>query len=163
MYTFNGKIRYSETDSEGRLTLPSLLNYFQDCTTFQSEELDIGINYMREQHLVWVLSFWQIEVLRYPRLGERVIAGTLPYEFKSFLGYRNFVLKTEAGECLAKAASLWSLLNTDTGKPSLPAAKILDSYTLEERIDMEYAPRKIKLPDGGRNEKPLIVKKPSCK
>ena len=67
MYSFDSKIRYSECDSEGRLTLAALLNYFQDCSTFQSEALDVGIEYLKEKHLVWVLSFWQIEVERYPR------------------------------------------------------------------------------------------------
>ena len=40
-YSFDAKIRYSETDSEGKLTLSSLLNYFQDCVTFHCE--DIGL------------------------------------------------------------------------------------------------------------------------
>ena len=34
MYAFDSRIRYSETDSEGYLTLDALLNYFQDCSTF---------------------------------------------------------------------------------------------------------------------------------
>lgn len=29
MYAFDSRIRYSETDSEGRLTLNALLNYFR--------------------------------------------------------------------------------------------------------------------------------------
>ena len=33
MYAFDSRIRYSETDSEGYLTLDALLNYFQDCST----------------------------------------------------------------------------------------------------------------------------------
>ena len=39
MYQFQSRIRYSEVDSEGRLTMASLINYFQDCSTFQSEDL----------------------------------------------------------------------------------------------------------------------------
>ena len=43
MYAFDSRIRYSETDSEGRLTLNALLNYFQDCSTFHSEDVGLGI------------------------------------------------------------------------------------------------------------------------
>lgn len=39
MYSFKSKIRYSETDSRGRLSLEALLDYFQDCSAFQSEAL----------------------------------------------------------------------------------------------------------------------------
>ena len=31
MYSFEGRIRYSECDEAGRLSLFSLMNYLQDC------------------------------------------------------------------------------------------------------------------------------------
>lgn len=159
MYTFESRIRYSETDSEGKLTMASLLNYFQDASTFQSEELGMGVEYLRTQHLVWVLSSWQIVVERYPKLCEKVIIGTLPYDMRGFLGYRNFAMLTEDGEYLAKANSLWSLLNTDTGKPSRVNDMIMQRYPLEEKLSMEYAPRKIEMPVGGTVMEPVVVKK----
>ncbi len=39
MYTFQSRIRYSEVGPDGRLTLESLLDYFQDASTFHSEDL----------------------------------------------------------------------------------------------------------------------------
>ena len=72
MYTFESRIRYSETDSEGKLTIASLINYFQDCSTFQAEELGLGLDYLKERHMVWVLSSWQIVAERYPKLCEKV-------------------------------------------------------------------------------------------
>lgn len=159
MYTFESRIRYSETDSEGRLTLGALLNYFQDCSTFHSEDLGLGLAYLKQRHMVWVLSSWQIVVERYPSLCERVEAGTFPYEFKSFLGSRNFFLRTGGGEVLAKANSLWSLLDTETGKPVRPSEEMLEGYRLEQRLDMDYAPRRIGLPTHMEEREPLIVKK----
>ena len=47
MYTFDSRVRYSETDSGGKLTMASLINYFQDCSTFQAEELGVGVEYLR--------------------------------------------------------------------------------------------------------------------
>ena len=35
MYSFDSRIRYSETDADGRLTPEKLIDYFQDCSTFQ--------------------------------------------------------------------------------------------------------------------------------
>lgn len=158
-YTFDGKIRYSETDSEGRLTLAALLNYFQDCSTFQSEMLGLGVKYMKEKHLVWVLSSWQIVVERYPMLCEDVQIGTFPYDFKSFLGSRNFFMKDKEGKYIAKANSLWSLLNTETMKPVAAPEDMVERYGLEPKLEMDYASRKINVPQGGMQGDPIIVKK----
>lgn len=159
MYFFDGRIRYSEVDSEGRLTLASLLNYFQDCSTFHSEDLGLGVEYLAERHLVWVLSSWQIVVERYPRMGELVKIGTAPYEFKGFLGCRNFVMAAEDGAYLAKANSLWCLLNTDTGKPTVPPEEMIEGYVTSPKLDMEYAPRKIAIPENGDDGEIITVKK----
>lgn len=146
MYTFSSKIRYSELDETGHLSIEALLDYFQDCSTFQSEELGIGRKYLTEHQMVWVMSYWQIIVERYPQIGEKVTIGTAPYEFKGFLGCRNFWMKSEAGENLACANSIWSLLSTQTGYPVKPEPKMLESYALEPKLDMNYAPRKILIP-----------------
>lgn len=158
MYTFDGRIRYSETDSEGKLTMASLLNYFQDCSTFHSEDVKLGVDFLRARHQVWVLSSWQIVVERYPRFCERVTVGTQPYDMKGFLGYRNFAMLTEEGEYLAKANSIWSLLNLETGKPVPADQEMAQGYGIGEKLDMEYAPRKIVIPEGGISGEAIVVK-----
>ena len=159
MYTFNSRIRYSETDSEGKLTMAALINYFQDCSTFHSEDVGLGIQYLRERSLVWVLSSWQILVDRYPQMGENVTVGTCPYDMRGFLGYRNFWLADEKGNYIAKANTLWSLLNTNTGKPSAITEDMAEGYGLGEKLEMEYAPRKIAVPQGGVTQEIIVVKK----
>lgn len=158
MYTFDSRIRYSETDSEGKLTMASLLNYFQDSSTFHSEDIGLGVGYFKEVHQVWVLSSWQIVVERYPELCERVIIGTQPYDMKGFLGYRNFAMMTESGEYLARANSIWSLLDLDTGKPVPVSEEMIQKYGTGEKLDMQYAPRKIIIPGGGVSGEAIVVK-----
>ncbi len=159
MYTFDSRIRYSETDSEGNLTLAALINYFQDCSTFQSEDVGLGLNYLREKKLVWVLAFWQIAVERYPALGERVTVGTQPYDLKGPFGYRNFWMEDGQGSYTAKGNSLWMLLNTETGRPVNVTEELARGYQIGEKLPMEYAPRKIAIPQGGVSRPPLTVKK----
>lgn len=146
MYKFDSRIRYSEVDREGKLSLESLLGYFQDCSTFHSEDLGVGLKYLKERHIAWVLSAWQIVAERYPELGERVVIGTAPYEFKSFMGYRNFLMETEDGERLAYANTMWTLMDLKQMKPMKATPELLEAYKLETRLDMDYAPRKIALP-----------------
>ncbi len=158
MYTFQSRIRYSEVGPDGKLTLESLLDYFQDVSTFHSEDLGLGVGYLKEKNMVWVLSSWQIVVERYPMLCEKVITGTAPYEFKGFVGYRNFWMETEAGERLAYANSIWSLMDTVKKAPAKPTAEMLEGYRLAEKLPMDYAPRKISMPGGGKREEELSVK-----
>ena len=68
MYTFQSKVRYSELDPERKLSIASIVDYFQDCSTFHSEQLGVGIDYLEERSLVWVMSYWQIVIDRYPKL-----------------------------------------------------------------------------------------------
>lgn len=158
MYTFQSRIRYSEVGTDGNLTLESLLDYFQDCSTFHSEDLGLGIEYLKKHQAAWVLSAWQIVVNRYPRLNESVTIGTAPYDFKGFVGSRNFWMDTEAGERLAYANSVWSLINTEKGVPMKPTQDMLDGYVLAEKLDMNYAPRKIAVPAFGNGQEEVIVR-----
>ena len=97
MYTFAGRIRYSETDAEETLTIPALMNYLQDCSTFQSEDGNVGIRYLADHNWGWIVNFWQIDILRLPKLGEEVVTGTSPYSLKGFMGLRNFMMETKEG------------------------------------------------------------------
>ena len=60
----------------------------------------MGCKNFPQQNLFFVLRPKLCIVERYPAMGERVIVGTLPYEFKGFVGYRNFVMMDEQGRNL---------------------------------------------------------------
>ena len=159
MYSFTSNIRFSEVDSSKRLTLTSLINYFQDCTIFHSESLHAGFEYLEPQHKAWVLSSWQVIIHRLPTFGEKVFVGTWPYNFSSLSGDRNFVLQNEAGENLVVANSFWVFTDTQTGRPSRLDPDYVKLYPMESPLTMEYAPRKIALPEAYSEEAPFLVTK----
>lgn len=147
MYNFTSRIRYSETDAYGRLTPEKLIDYFQDCSTFQSEDSGIGVERMMERGLAWIIVYWRVEICRMPVLGEEVRIGTLPYEMKGGVGLRNFLMETMDGKRLAVANSVWTLVDTQTKHPVRIPADIRARYPLGDRLDMKYDSRKIRLPD----------------
>ena len=61
-YSFNSRVRYSETGENGKLTLPGVLNYFQDCCTFHAESVGLGGDVLKARDRAWVLSSWQVIV-----------------------------------------------------------------------------------------------------
>ena len=107
MYSFSNRVRYSEVNSEKELTLPSLLDYLQDCCTFESEDFGVGVDYLAKEQVAWILSSWEIKVYRYPQMGQHIKVSTWPYAFRGFYGYRNFCIEGEDGEIFAEANSVW--------------------------------------------------------
>ncbi|MCD7834880.1 MAG: thioesterase [Lachnospiraceae bacterium] len=148
-YQFESRIRFSEVGQDRRLTKVSLVDYFQDCSTFHSEECGIGIDCLDAHGCVWMILFWQIDIQRLPLLGEHVITRTWPYDFQAFYGYRNFALLDEREQFLAKANSVWALIDRKTERPMRVLPEVANGYGLEPRLDMEYLPRKIKLSGKG--------------
>ena len=157
MYSFDSCVRYSEVGEDKKLTLNGMINYFQDCSTFHSEELQVGVGKLEALQRVWVLSSWQIVIDRYPSLCERIRISTWPYQFQGFLGWRNFTMTDGDGRMLAWANSLWTFLDTQTGRPARVPEEIENAYELEERLDMNYASRKLPMPKGGETGDPFAV------
>ena len=158
-YSFKGRVRYSEIGEDGCLTLPGIQNYYQDCCTFQSENIGQGMEALEERQRAWVVSSWQIVVNRYPGLGETIVASTAPYGVKGFLGMRNFTLKTEDGELLSYANSIWTNIDTETGLPARLTDEDTRGYELDEKLEMDYAPRKIALPEGMEAQESFAIQK----
>jgi acyl-ACP thioesterase len=144
IYTFDSRIRYSEIDHRETLTLPGLINYYQDCSTFQSEDIGYGILYGKEHNRAWVLSYWQIVIDRYPKIFEQVTTGTFATGMNGLLAGRNFFMKDADGTQISCANSLWVYMNLETGRPMMPDEKEMEAYGFEPKLPMEYEGRRIR-------------------
>lgn len=147
MYTFDSRVRYSETDESGHLSPLSAINYLQDCSTFQSEMLGVGVQWLRDHHRAWFLNSWRILADRYPALGEKIRIGTFAYGFKGIYGYRHFFIQDEAGNFPIRADSIWFLVDTDTGMPTRPTEEYTTPYMADpEQVDLHMGETKRKIP-----------------
>ncbi len=159
MYHFDSRVRYSESDERGGLSVTGIINYLQDCSTFQSEDLNMGISYLKERHRAWWLSAWQIVIDRYPALGEKITIGTWPYGYKGIYAYRNFTIQDEDKRYLVKANSTWFFFDTQAGRPVRVQEKDVRDYGQGEPLPMDYAPRRIALPETFEIREPVVVVK----
>lgn len=159
MFCFESVVRYSEIDENKHMTLPAMLDLLQDCCTFQSEEIGVGLDYLQQNHRAWVLSSWQVVICRYPKFGEKVRAYTWPYDFKAFLGYRNFKIEDEKGEVIAYANSIWVFLDTERKRPVKVPREVQERYCFVAPYDMDYSGRKIRLQQDMQAKEPVRVKR----
>lgn len=160
MYQFDSRVRYSETDECGKLSLIGIINYLQDCSTFQSEDLGLGIRYLKERQRAWWLSSWQIVIDRYPLLGEDIVISTWPYDFKGIYGYRNFTIQDKEGNNLVRADSTWFFYDISAGRPIRAKEEDIRGYGEgKKRLSMEQAPRKVEVPKEYETGEPILVVK----
>lgn len=157
MYTFNSRVRYSEVDSNARLTLDGIINYMQDCTNFQSEDLGVGLEFHKEKNLAWILNSWQIVIDEYPKMGENITIGTQSFGYEKMFGHRNFLITKEDGSRVAIANSLWVLMDLKKNRPRIVTPEIGDVYGKHKPLEMEYAPRKIKMPENVVKGREFVV------
>lgn len=158
-YEFESRVRYSEIDHRGTMTLPALINYFQDCSTFHSEAVGLGMDYLKRERKAWVLSYWQIVADRYPRLCEKITTGTFATEFKGLYGNRNFYMNDESGARIACANSVWVFMDLEKGRPARPSAEHIEPYGTCAPLEMPYEGRKIILPGQSEEREPFPVRK----
>ena len=61
-YSFENKIRFSETADREKLSVGNIIDYMQDCTNYHSESLGVGIEYQIRTGRAWILNSWQIRI-----------------------------------------------------------------------------------------------------
>lgn len=152
MYRYETDVKYSEMTKDLVVAPHQVLNYFQDCSIMDSEMIGKGIDYLEVHKRGWMLSSWQIEILKYPRFRQHISVGTWPYDFSGIYGYRNFDICDEQGDRLVQANSIWCLVDMESGVPVKITDEDAEGYELLEGIDMTPVSRK--LPFYGEGEKP---------
>ncbi len=148
MYKMEGRVRYSECGIDNKIKLSAIINYFQDCTTENSEMIGVGHDYLVERNRAWILNSWQVEIIRRPNVRESIAVGTWATGFKGVFGPRDFCMMTSDGEELARAHSLWVYIDTESGRPVKPTEEEVSVYEIGKPISIEEVSRKIKVPEG---------------
>lgn len=159
MYQYEMNAGYSVMDASLQMTVPAMLDCFQDAAIFEAENGRITVKYLYERRIAWLLSSWQIVIDRRPRLNERIQVATAPYDFRGFLGYRNFTLTGEDGIVIVKAASIWTLIDMQKLCPTKLTQEMQDGYEIGQKLEMEYAPRKIALLGDGEEREQFTIRK----
>lgn len=145
MYQFETRVRYSECGVKERAGLSHIFDYLQDICTMHAEDLNVGVDYMEGHQSAFILNSWQVDIVRYPVLSEKIQIATWPYEFNGFYGLRNCKIEDGSGEILVRANSVWIFMDMQKGRPAKIPPKLAGVYQAElgRRMDMEYLDRKI--------------------
>lgn len=143
MYEFQSRVRFSECYPGKKIRLDALFDYMQDCGSFEGTSLDKADDILARDGLSWIVNFWQLDIDRFPRYYEKISIGTIVYNYRNFMGKRNFYFKDSQGKLIIKVNSLWSLINLKEKKLVRISDELASQYEITPALDMEYLPRKI--------------------
>ena len=158
IYEYTVRVRYNEVDEKSSLTDTALLDLLQNCSTFQCEDMGVGVDYYREIGKAWVLSSWQIVIDRRPRLGESLRIQTWSTGIKRALGSRNYRMIDADGNTVVYAYSLWAYIDTATMLMAECPQNEIDIFGISEPLPMKVLPRRIKLMEDMTEHEPMEVK-----
>ena len=150
MYSFSSRVRYSEIDEQGQLTITSIMNYLQDCATFHGEDVGLGVEYHTARHHAWMMASYEILIYELPKMGDRIEIMTWPYQFRGPYGFRCFEIRSPEGKLYVQADSQWFLFDTVERRPAKVQPEDCAGYQAEGdcRLDMPPFERKISAPPG---------------
>jgi medium-chain acyl-[acyl-carrier-protein] hydrolase len=152
------EIHFYEIDYKRKSLITSIVNFFGDIAITQSEEIGMGLDYLSEKKLAWVIYKWNITMIRYPLIGEKITVRTWPFSFRKFYAYRKYDILDETGEVIGSADSVWFLINLLRRKPQSISSEIYAAYGISEGSSESVDFGKIKHPVTIHEEKSFNVR-----
>lgn len=120
-------VHYYEVDYKGMILPSAIANYFQDIAIMQSEQVGVGLEFLKNNSLAWSLYQWDIDIKKYPLLGQSLKVTTRPLAFDKFNAYREFKIFHDE-EVLVEACSRWVLLDINKMKPTIIPSYLYEAY-----------------------------------
>lgn len=114
-YTKEYQVLVNDVDFTKKLKLSAAFNYFQEIAGLHADNLGIDFNTIEEEHgVAWVLIRMRVDMLRYPIWDEEIILETWPQIPKRFQFERDYYIKDIQGNIIAKAISMWVIVDVET-------------------------------------------------
>ena len=137
-----------ECDRNENLRLLTLMNILQDAADGHATALGLGLDYCLSKGLAWVGSNYHLQILRLPKMHEKIRLLTWPAVEKKLGAIREFLLLDDKGKPIIKASSQWILIDAARRKPitlreNLPMYQVIDERVIETDLAKIPEPQRI--------------------
>ena len=153
-YQMKMKIPFDMADMNGHIKLPDVILLSLQVSGMQSIELGVSDKTILEEYnLVWIITDYDIEVVRLPRFAEEITIETEALSYNRLFCYRRFTIYDEAGQELIHMMATFVLMDRDSRKVHAVEPEIVAPYqsdfdkklirgpkyeSLEEPISKDY-------------------------
>jgi len=107
------KLTTADCDVNSSWRPNNMLEAFQETANAHCDALGAGREYLLSQGLVWVLARYEIEMKRWPKIGEEVTIETIPMPLRRFLFPRFYVVTDKDGNEIGRAQGIYSLFDIE--------------------------------------------------
>lgn len=112
----NWEIYISQCYPNSLLKITELSNICQQVAALHSAAWGMSYTDMQKHHQAWVLSSMRFELFDMPKWHQTIQSETWIENLKGMRSIRNFEIKKD-NQWVAKASSLWVVLNTERRRP----------------------------------------------
>ena len=116
-YQMKMKIPFDMADMNGHVKLPDVILLSLQVSGMQSIELGVSDKAILEDYnLVWIITDYDIEVVRLPRFAEEITIETEALSYNRLFCYRRFTIYDEAGQEIIRMLATFVLMDRDSRK-----------------------------------------------
>ncbi len=131
-YQMKMKIPFDMADMNGHIKLPDVILLSLQVSGMQSIELGVSDKTILEDYnLVWIITEYDIEVVRLPRFAEEITIETEALSYNRLFCYRRFTIYDEAGQELIHMMATFVLMDRDSRKVHVVEPEIVAPYQSE--------------------------------
>lgn len=147
MYEMKRTVNCSQIGSHGIIRNSCLVDLLQDCSVIHLDTHPVMSPFFEKENCVMFLVSRQLDIVRRPEKNEKLTVKTWTYELKRMYGYRNTVIYDENGDICVKSIASGAFMDKTSQRPIKAPQELVNRVKLYPKLDMEYFPRKIALPD----------------
>ena len=128
-YQMKMKIPFDMADMNGHIKLPDVILLSLQVSGMQSIELGVSDKAILEDYnLVWIITDYDIEVVRLPRFAEEITIETEALSYNRLFCYRRFTIYDEAGQEIIRMLATFVLMDRDSRKVHAVEPDIVAPY-----------------------------------
>ena len=128
-YQMKMKIPFDMADMNGHIKLPDVILLSLQVSGMQSIELGVSDKAILENYnLVWIITDYDIEVVRLPRFAEEITIETEALSYNRLFCYRRFTIYDEEGWELIHMMATFVLMDRDSRKVHAVEPDIVAPY-----------------------------------
>ena len=141
-YQMKMKIPFDMADMNGHIKLPDVILLSLQVSGMQSIELGVSDKDVLEQYnLVWIITDYDIDVIRLPRFAEEITIETEALTYNRLFCYRRFTIYDEAGQEIIHMVATFVLMDRDSRKVHPVVPEIVAPYQSESSKKLLRGPK----------------------
>ena len=131
-YQMKMKIPFDMADMNGHIKLPDVILLSLQVSGMQSIELGVSDKDVLEQYnLVWIITDYDIDVVRLPRFAEEITIETEALTYNRLFCYRRFTIYDGAGQEIIHMLATFVLMDRESRKVHPVVPEIVAPYQSE--------------------------------